>query len=100
MPNLTIDLGLNLYNVNHGIFMTSASIINEVTNGRQGDWRLCFQLCELVNAQGALEHGYRFIWRGPDDSLLPVKSESRMFSSNDLYELMQQASVDGWFVYS
>lgn len=80
--------------------MTNASILNEVTNGRQGDWRLCFQLCELVNEQGSLEQGYRFVWRGPDDSLESVKSHSGMFSSNDMYELMQLATVDGWFANS
>lgn len=76
--------------------MAHVKILNEVTNGVPGDWRLCFQWCEYIYDDGSTENGYRFIWRRPDGSLQAARGQARIPSLKDINELTYLAAKDGW----
>jgi hypothetical protein len=70
-----------------------------VRNGNEGGWQLCFQWVTYTHNNGTpSERGYRFIWRRPDGTLQPARGQARIPSAADLFELMQRATRDGWFV--
>jgi len=76
--------------------VANVKILNEVSNGYAGDWRLCFQWCEYRYENGTSENGYKFIWRKPDDSLQAARGQARIPSLSDRCELMSLAAKDGW----
>ena len=80
--------------------MARVQIINEVTNGKEEDWRLCFQWCRYLYDDGGMEHGYRFIWRRPDGSLQAARGQARIPSVEEAKELMDMAIKQGWGEYS
>ncbi len=80
--------------------MARVQVINEVTNGEQGDWRLCFQWCRYIYDDGSMEQGYRFIWRRPDGSLQAARGQARLPSIEEAKNLMEAAIKEGWGGYS
>lgn len=80
--------------------MANVTILNEVSNGDTGDWRLCFQWCSYEYDDGSTQNGYRFIWRRPDDSLQPARGQARIPNASELLGLIHQATVAGWFITS
>jgi hypothetical protein len=72
-------------------------IINEV--GRApGEWTLCFQWVRYHYDDRRPELGYRFIWRHPDDALQPARGQARIPSAAAMFELIQSAMEEGWFI--
>ena len=76
--------------------MANVKIFKEVTNGKRGDWHLCFQWCEFIYDDASSEKGYRFIWRRPDGSLQPARGQARIPSLEDIHTLTFLAARDGW----
>ena len=77
--------------------MANFSIQHEVTNGQNGNWRLCFQFGTYNYEDGSSEEGYRFIWREPNGNLQPARGQARIPEKKDLFELLGLASSAGWF---
>lgn len=77
--------------------MASVEIHNEVTNGEQGDWRLCFQWCTYHYDDDTSQDGYRFIWRRPNGNLQAARGQARIGSSEDLESLLGLAREAGWY---
>lgn len=74
---------------------------HEVSIGKSGHWRLCFQWCTYTFAPPRPpEEGYRFIWRRPDNSLQPARGQARIPSIADLHQLLEMAARAGWLVTS
>lgn len=71
-------------------------VIAEVAEGSNGAWRLCFQWCRYIYADGTMQEGYRFIWRRPDGSLQAARGQARIPSIKVARELMQHAEAAGW----
>ncbi|GEM50762.1 hypothetical protein EB1_05520 [Empedobacter brevis NBRC 14943 = ATCC 43319] len=78
--------------------MARVNILNEVSNGTSGEWKLCFQWCEYVYDDGSTENGYRFIWRKPDNTLQAARGQARIPSFEDMQELILLATRDGWLI--
>jgi len=77
---------------------TEVRIIREVTNGLEGNWRLCFQWCEYLYDNGDdPEFGYRFIWRRPNGHLQAARGQARIGSAEELEELIDLARNEGWY---
>jgi hypothetical protein len=74
-------------------------VIHETADGLAGDWRLCFQWCRYIFANGDMEEGYRFIWRRPDSSLQAARGQARIPSIEVARGLMQRAEEEGWGQY-
>ena len=75
-------------------------IINETCgNTAPGDWRLCFQWCRYIYDDGSIQHGYRFIWRHPNNNLQPARGQARIPSIAELNELVEIAKSEGWGDY-
>lgn len=71
-------------------------VIAEVIEGSSGYWRLCFQWCRYIYADGTMQEGYRFIWRRPDGSLQAARGQARIPSLKVARELMKRAEEAGW----
>jgi hypothetical protein len=71
-------------------------VLNEVTGDPVNDSQLCFQWCRYVYLDGALEEGYRFIWRRPDGSLQAARGQARIPSIEIARKLMDKAVAEGW----
>ena len=71
-------------------------ILEEVATDMGDSWKLCFQWCRYVYDNGALEQGYRFIWRRPDNSLQAARGQARLPSIKVVQELICQAEANGW----
>ena len=72
--------------------------LNEVPeNYIEREYRLCFQECTYCYKDGTDEHGYRFIWRDPDNKLLPHRGQARIPDKKTLKELIKAAEKAGWF---
>ena len=64
----------------------------------EGDWKLCFQWGEYQYEDGVEPQvGYRFIWRRPDGSI-QSRGPARIPAAECLFELLQKASTEGWFI--
>jgi hypothetical protein len=77
--------------------MAWVEILNEVTDGTEGDWSLCFQSCTYHYDDGTTEDGFRFIWRRPDGSLQAARGQARIPNAEALYELINAAKEEEWF---
>lgn len=71
-------------------------VLDEVSTGEEGKWRLCLQRCRYVYDDGELEDGYRFIWRRPDGSLQGARGQARIPSLKIARLLMAEAERAGW----
>jgi len=71
-------------------------ILEEVTTDMGEGWKLCFQWCRYVYDNGALEQGYRFIWRRPDNSLQAARGQARLPSLKIVQDLISRAEGAGW----
>jgi hypothetical protein len=79
--------------------MNDVIVHQEVSIGKQGHWRLCFQWCTYTfAAPRPTEDGYRFIWRRPDNTLQPARGQARIPSLADLQQLLTLAAQAGWLV--
>jgi hypothetical protein len=79
--------------------MNQVKIHNEVRSGSEGGRQLCFQWVTYTYDNGApSEQGYRFIWRRQNGKLQPARGQARIPSAAHLFELLQRATRDGWFV--
>ena len=77
--------------------MASVNIIKEVSNGKAGNWKLCFQWCEYIYDDGSdNEFGYRFIWRRPDGTLQAARGQARIPSLKEMNDLIELAAYAGW----
>jgi hypothetical protein len=85
--------------------MARVQVINETTldkNPPPTDWTLWFQWCRYFYDGGAMEHGYRFIWRRPQSeggSLQAARGQARIPSTAMLEKLVAQARAEGWGNY-
>lgn len=75
---------------------TRVQIIHETATEPVGERKLCLQWCRYVHEGGAVELGYRFIWRGPDGSLRPARGQARIPSMKTLLGLVRKAAAEGW----
>ena len=73
-------------------------VLNEVSVGRDSDWKLCFQYCryEYGREEGGEENGYRFIWRRPNGKLQGARGQARIPSLADIQYLTGLAIAQGW----
>lgn len=71
-------------------------VIQEAIEGSEDDWRLCFQWCRYIYGGGAMQEGYRFIWRRPDGSQQAARGQARIPSIKMAQKLMKQAEDAGW----
>jgi len=77
---------------------TRVEIINEVSNGTSGDWRLCFQECiSHYDDDDSTEDGFRFIWRRPNGNLQPARGQARIPDRTELESLLNLATIAGWY---
>ena len=76
--------------------MAWVEIHDEVKNGDEGDWILCFQNCTYHYDNGSTEGGFRFIWRRPDGSLQAARGQARIPDADILYGLLDAAKEKGW----
>jgi hypothetical protein len=60
-------------------------------------WTLCFQQVTYRYDDGAVEDGYRFIWRRPNGSLQPARGQARIPNAEALHQLLRSAEREGWF---
>lgn len=79
---------------------TRVVIRNEVVHPKhvraEEEWRLCLQWVRYMHEDGAIEDGYRFIWRRPDGSLQAARGQARIPSLKDAELLMHLANKYGW----
>ena len=75
--------------------MARVQIINEISN----EHRLCLQWCRYFYDDGAMEHGYRFIWRKEDNKLVAARGQTRIPKLADIQHLMEKAKTEGWGDY-
>jgi hypothetical protein len=74
-------------------------IHNEVSSGKSGNWRLCFQKCTYNYSDGRpSEDGYRFIWRRPNNNLQAARGQARIPNLSELDNLIADAKVAGWLL--
>jgi hypothetical protein len=81
--------------------MASANfeILHEVRdNAEDAEWVLCFQWGIHHYSEGEPEHGYRFIWRKPNDHLAPERGQARIPSAAGMFRLIEHAGEAGWLV--
>lgn len=79
--------------------MARVQVVEEVSNGEVGEWRLCFQWCRYLYDDGDMEYGYRFIWRREDNTLQAARGQARLPSIEAAKFLMDQAIKQGWGSY-
>jgi hypothetical protein len=80
-------------------------VINETTldtSPKADAWTLWFQWCRYLYDGGAMEYGYRFIWKRPQSeggSLQAARGQARIPSVKILNELVAKARASGWGEY-
>lgn len=60
------------------------------------DYALCLQWGTYMYGDGAAENGFRFIWRTPDNKLLPARGQARISSLKIIEVLIEIARERGW----
>jgi hypothetical protein len=86
--------------------MARVQVVNETTsknNPAPTDWTLWFQWCRYFYDDGAMQYGYRFIWRRPKSSggsLQAARGQARIPSVAALEQLVAQARETGWGDYN
>ena len=76
--------------------MANYNIEKEVSLGKGGNYKLCFQFGEYLYDDGRSECGYRFIWRLPSGNMQPARGQARIPSIADMLELLSMAIREGW----
>lgn len=71
-------------------------VLEEVSTDMGEGWKLCFQWCRYIYDNGALEQGYRFIWRRPNGSLQAARGQARLPSIKVIQCLIAEAETNGW----
>lgn len=60
-------------------------------------WNLCFQEAIYHYNDGTSEHGYRFIWRRPNNSLQAARGQARLPDARTTDNLLNSARTMGWY---
>jgi hypothetical protein len=77
--------------------MARVNVLREVRSGDVGEWQLCFHWCRYVLDDGAVQYGYRFVWRRKEDgSIQAARGQARIPSFAWAKELMDSAANAGW----
>jgi hypothetical protein len=79
-----------------GASSARVQILQETNLEMGSGWKVCLQWCRYVYNNGALETGYRFIWRRPDGSLQAARGQARLPSMAVIQELISKAEAEGW----
>jgi hypothetical protein len=83
------------------VFVLKETTLDE--NPEANQWTLWFQWCRYVyDNQSGIEHGYRFIWRRPDDDgggLQAARGQARIPSLAVIEQLTARARKEGWGHY-
>ena len=84
--------------------MARVQVINQTTlntDPEPTDWTLWFQWCRYLYDDGAMQHGYRFIWKRPqsEGGSLQAARGQRIPSVTMLEKLVAQARAEGWGDY-
>ena len=77
--------------------MAHVMIHHEVSVGRTGKWKLCFQYCTYMYGSGASQRGYRFMYRKPNGHLQGARGQARIPDTGVMLRLMSKAAAAGWF---
>ena len=75
--------------------MSRVHVIRETCH-EVDDRRICLQWCRYLYDDGTMEHGYRFIWRGPDGKTVPARGQARLPSLAIATGLIAIAEAEGW----
>lgn len=81
--------------------MARVQVVNEATSGdtyTEGR-HLCFQWCRYLYDDGAMDYGYRFIWKDSAGRLQPARGQARIPSMRELVALTDRAKSEGWGAY-
>lgn len=77
--------------------MCRFQILEEVRETNEPNaWVLCLQYGRYFYDDGAVQEGYRFIWRRPNGSLQAARGQARIPSLARMQALMDQARQAGW----
>ena len=82
--------------------MARVQVVNETTldeTPAADQWTLWFQWCRYLYDDGGLQHGYRFIWKRPQNeggSLQAARGQARIPSIAILEELVAKGKKAGW----
>jgi hypothetical protein len=79
-----------------GASSARVQVLQETSLEMGAGWKVCLQWCRYVYNNGALELGYRFIWRRPDGSLQAARGQARLPSMAVIQELISNAQAGGW----
>jgi hypothetical protein len=79
-----------------GASSARVQVLQETSLEMGAGWKVCLQWCRYVYNNGALELGYRFIWRRPDGSLQAARGQARLPSMAVIQELISNAQAKGW----
>jgi hypothetical protein len=72
-------------------------VLREVRQGDVGEWALCFHWCRYVFDDGAIQFGYRFVWRRDEDgSIQAARGQARIPNYASANQLMAAAAKAGW----
>jgi hypothetical protein len=74
---------------------TRVVVLNSVSLGNEGEWKLCFQYCRYEFCDYE-ELGYRFIWKKPNGNLQGARGQAKIPSISDAMVLMSMAIREGW----
>jgi hypothetical protein len=75
---------------------TRIEVHNEVRLPQSKGYHLCFQDVTYHFDWGD-EPGFRFIWRDPNDNLLPSRGQARIPDKVTLERLLKKAKSKGWY---
>jgi len=75
----------------------TVEILHNVSVETDSGYELCFQWCNFPYDNKPHQKGYRFIWK-KDGKLLAVRGQSRIESAEIMFELIQKATKEGWFI--
>lgn len=60
-------------------------------------WNLCFQESIYHYDNGTSQHGYRFIWRRPNNTLQAARGQARLPDQKTIDSLLNSAKALGWY---
>lgn len=77
---------------------TNVTVHEEVIEGDEDEWQLCFQWVTYNYEDARPQDGYRFIWRRPNGNLQPARGQARIPDAETMFKLIRAATGAGWFV--
>lgn len=76
--------------------MARVRVIKEATCTDPRATSLCFQWCQYLYDDGSSEYGFRFVWRGENGNILPLRGQARIPSMKVIEGFIKQAVKEGW----